>query len=291
MMSRNSGGIRGMNQNEIKWEYMVYIGGFRLVSYVLCYDMNDMLPSSGNWKKREPLSLEDLIGVIPTSESTLRADIDYLSDMKQLRKVRGGITRVAPQSEGSHLTTSPFFPEQLKNADRKAAIGKAAADLLSGSESIVINGGTTTWHMAEHLPKSGLTILTNSLPVIDYVAKQTSNRCFAHGGEVFHQHMIILGHLQSESPNFFGDLFFSGCQGISPWGIMEGDPLLVHAEKEFINQSEKLIILADNFKFTTRKSIIMCPLCEVHTVVTDDHIDDESCKMLEEAGVRLIITG
>lgn len=245
----------------------------------------------GQLEKKETLSLEDLIGVIPTSESTLRRDIDYLSDMKQLRKVRGGITRVERQLEESRLTTSPFFSEQLKNADRKATIGKAAADLLAGNESIIINGGTTTWHMAEHLPKSGLTILTNSLPVIDYIAKQTGNRCFANGGEVFHHHMIILGHLQSESPNFFGDLFFSGCQGISPWGIMEGDPLLVHAEQEFISQSEKLIILADSSKFTTRKSIIMCPLSKVHTVVTDDHIDDESCKMLEEAGVRLIIAG
>lgn len=245
----------------------------------------------GQLEKKETLSLEDLIGVIPTSESTLRRDIDYLSDMKQVRKVRGGITRVAREPKESRLTTSPFSSEQLKNVDRKTAIGQAAAGLLSGNESIIINGGTTTWHMAEHLPKSGLTLLTNSLPIIDYIAKQTSNRCFANGGEVFHHHMIILGHLQSERPNFFGDLFFSGCQGISPWGIMEGDPLLVHAEQEFISQSEKLIILADSSKFTTRKSIIMCPLHKVHTVVTDDHITDDSCKMLAEAGVRLIITG
>lgn len=244
----------------------------------------------GQLERKETLSLDDLIGVIPTSESTLRRDIDYLSDMKQVIKVRGGITRIAREPEESRLTTSPFSSERLKNADHKAAIGKAAADMLSGNESIIINGGTTTWHMAEYLPKNGLTILTNSLPIIDYVAKQTSNRCFANSGEVFHHHMVILGHLKSEVPNFFGDLFFSGCQGISPWGIMEGDPLLVHAEQEFISQSEKLIILADSSKFTTRKSIIMCPLNEVHTVITDDHIDDDSCKMLEKAGVRLIIT-
>jgi DeoR family ulaG and ulaABCDEF operon transcriptional repressor len=242
-------------------------------------------------EKKETLALEDLVGVIGASESTLRRDIDYLSDMKQVRKIRGGITRAAREPEASRLTTSPFSSEQLKHAARKAAIGKAAASLLAGDESIIINGGTTTWHMAEHLPKNGLTILTNSLPVIDYVSKQTSNRCFANGGEVFHHHMIILGHLRSEGPGFFGDLFFTGCQGISPWGIMEGDPLLVHAEQEFIRQSEKLIILADSSKFTTRKSIIMCPLDTVHTVVTDDGLDAESRKMLAEAGVELIIGG
>lgn len=245
----------------------------------------------GQLEKKETLSLEDLMGLIHTSESTLRRDIDYLSDMKQVRKIRGGITRIPQKQKASRLTTSPFSSEQLKNADRKAAIGKTAASLLAGNESIIINGGTTTWHMAEHLPKNGLTIMTNSLPVIDYVSKQTRNRCFVIGGEVFHHHMIILGHLPSEKPHFFGHLFFSGCQGISPWGIMEGDPLLVHAEQEFISQSEKLIILADSSKFTTRKSIIMCPLNKVHTIVTDDRIDDESCKMLKEAGVELLIAG
>jgi len=245
----------------------------------------------GQLEKKGTLSLEDLMGVIRASESTLRRDIDYLSDMKQVRKIRGGITRVAREQQKSRLTTSPFSSEQFKSADRKAAIGKEAANLLSGVESIIINGGTTTWHMAEHLPKSGLTILTNSLPIIDYVSNQTSNRCFANGGEVFHNHMIILGHLQSETPNFFGDMFFSGCQGISPWGVMEGDPLLVHAEQQFISQSEKLIIMADSSKFTTRKNIIMCPLEKVATIVTDEYIDDDSRKMLNEAGVELIIAG
>jgi DeoR family ulaG and ulaABCDEF operon transcriptional repressor len=143
--------------------------------------------------------------------------------------------------------------------------------------------------MAAHLPTNGLTVLTNSLFLVDYVSSKTSNRCFVNAGEVFHHQMVILGHLHTETPIFFGDLFFSGCQGISPWGIMEGDPLLVHAERQFLSQSEKLIILADSSKFTTRKSIIMCPLEKVHTVVTDSNIDDDSRKMLQEAGVNLVI--
>lgn len=238
---------------------------------------------------KEAISLEELLDVIDTSESTLRRDIHHLASTKQLRKVRGGIASADQPLEESRLVTPPFSSEELKNTDAKKAIGRAAATLLSGNESIIINGGTTTWHMAENLPSTGLTILTNSLPIVDYVSRKTSNRCFVPGGEVFHNHMIILGHLESETPNFFGDIFFTGCQGISPWGIMEGDPLLAHAEHKLISQSEKLVILADSSKFTTRKSIIMCPLSKVHAVVTDKNIDDASRKMLEEAGVEVVI--
>lgn len=240
-------------------------------------------------EKNEAISLEELLEVVDTSESTLRRDIDYLDSTKQLRKVRGGVVSAGQQLEESRLVTPPFQAEELRNAEAKKAIGRTAAALLSGDESIIINGGTTTYHIAENLPVSGLTILTNSLPIVDYVSRQTSNRCFVSGGEVFHNHMIILGHLESETANFFGDIFFTGCQGISPWGIMEGDPLLVHAEHKLIGQSEKLVILADSSKFTTRKSIIMCPLNKVHAVITDENIDDASRKMLEEEGVEVII--
>ena len=238
---------------------------------------------------KDAISLDELLDRIDASESTIRRDIDYLASTQQLRKIRGGIASARQLQEESRLVTPPFSSEEQKNADAKKAIGRAAAALLSGNESLIINGGTTTYHIAENLPSSGLTILTNSLPIVDYVSRKTTNRCFVAGGEVFHNHMIILGHLESETPNFFGDFFFTGCQGISPWGIMEGDPLLVHAEQKLMSRSEKLVILADSTKFTTRKSIIMCPLDKVHAVVTDEHIDDSSRKMLEEQGVRVII--
>lgn len=238
---------------------------------------------------KEAVSIEELLEVIDVSESTLRRDIDHLAAAKQIRKIRGGIALAEQGREESRLVTQPFLTEKGKNIDAKRAIGREAAKMLSSEESIIINGGTTTLHMAEHLPTQGLTILTNSLPVMDYVSVETSNRVFLPGGEIFRRHMIVLGHLQSEVPNFYGDVFFTGCQGISPWGIMEGDPLLVHAEQQFISQSEKLVILADSSKFTSRKSIILCPLHRVAAVITDEGVDEESLKMLNEAGVTVII--
>lgn len=241
-------------------------------------------------EETEYLRLEKLSMLLDTSESTLRRDISMLSDAKKVKKVRGGVARVQDLSRTEpRLVTSPFSAERMKNEENKIAIAKTAAGLLAGQESIIINGGTTTYHFAKELPDTGFTILTNSLPIVDIVSRQLGNRCFVMGGEVFHHHMIILGHLQTETPNFYGDIFFTGCQGISPWGIMEGDPLLVHSEGQFIEKCDKLVILADSSKFTTRKSIIMCPLERVDMVITDSKITEESKKMLKEAGVELLI--
>ena len=59
-------------------------------------------------EKKESLRLEKLIGEISTSESTLRRDIDYLSDTKPVRKVSGGITRVERVANESRLKLHPF---------------------------------------------------------------------------------------------------------------------------------------------------------------------------------------
>lgn len=240
-------------------------------------------------EQKESITLEELCALIESSESTIRRDIDYLASDNQVTKIRGGVARKILAAGEPRLVTSPYHSELIKNEQQKASIGHKAAKLLTGQESIIINGGTTTWHLANNLPDSGLTILTNSLPVVGLAAGKVGNRCFVTGGEVFHRHMVILGHLQNGGPNFFGDIFFTGCQGISPWGIMEGDPLLVQSEQEFIAKSEKLVILADSSKFTTRKSIIMSPLDKVDLVITDSAIQDEARQMLNDAGVKLLI--
>lgn len=240
-------------------------------------------------QEKGAISLDELSKVLDFSESTIRRDIEYLSSKEKLTKVRGGVVRTEDIQEESGLITSPFFVEKQKNEAAKVAIGKRAAKLLSGEESLIVNGGTTTWCLAKHFPVGGLTVSTNSLPVVDEVSRQRGNRCFVMGGELYPRHMLTLGFSKNEEPTFFGDYFFAGCQGISQWGIMEGDPQLAHFEQSLIANSEKLVILADSSKFLAKKSIIMSPLDRVDIIVTDSGIDDESKDMLKEAGVELLI--
>jgi DeoR family ulaG and ulaABCDEF operon transcriptional repressor len=70
---------------------------------------------------------------------------------------------------------------------------------------------------------------------------------------------------------------------------MEGDPLLIQAEQKLIDQAEELVLLVDASKFRQRSSLILCPLSRISTVITDDGIEDREAKMLEAAGVGLIV--
>ena len=46
---------------------------------------------------------------------------------------------------------------------------------------------------------------------------------------------------------------------------------------------------SNSTKFARRSSLILCPLQRVATIITDDGISDADRKMVEDAGVQLII--
>jgi DeoR family ulaG and ulaABCDEF operon transcriptional repressor len=80
-----------------------------------------------------------------------------------------------------------------------------------------------------------------------------------------------------------------GSQGVGPFGVMESDALIIQGEQKLINQADELVLLVDSTKFARRSSLILCPLQRVATIITDDGISDADRKMVEDAGVRLII--
>ena len=70
---------------------------------------------------------------------------------------------------------------------------------------------------------------------------------------------------------------------------MEGDPLLIQAEQKLIDQADELVVLVDSSKFRQRSSLILCGLSRITTVITDEGIEDREAKMLEAAGVALVV--
>ena len=89
--------------------------------------------------------------------------------------------------------------------------------------------------------------------------------------------------------NFYARRMFMGAQGLGPLGLMEGDPLLIQAEQKLIDQADELVVLVDSSKFRQRSSLILCGLARIATVITDAGIEDREAKMLEDAGMRLIV--
>jgi DeoR family ulaG and ulaABCDEF operon transcriptional repressor len=238
---------------------------------------------------RPVVTVPELVELTSSSEATIRRDIAALHVGKRLRRVRGGAEALnPPQVVG--LAGRPFSVNETLHATQKRAIAREATALCADGESIIINGGTTTWQMVHFLAQRRLAILTNSFAIAEHLLKHSKNAVTLPGGTIYREQSIILSPFDNDvTRNFYARRMFMGARGIGPLGLMEGDPLLIQAEKKLIDQADELVVLVDSSKFRQRHSLILCGLSRITTIITDDGIEDREAKMLEEAGVGLIV--
>lgn len=239
---------------------------------------------------RPVVTVQEMVELTDSSEATVRRDIAALHLQKKLRRVRGGAEAISPpQFVG--LAGRPFSLNETSNIAQKRAIARAAVALCEDGESIIINGGTTTFQMVFPLAERRLQILTNSFPIAEHLLRHSKNTILLPGGTIYREQMIVLSPFENDvTRNFYARRMFMGAQGLGALGLMEADPLLIQAEQKLLNQADELVVLADATKFDRRSSLILCGLERIATVITDDRIGDAAAAMLESAGVRLIVT-
>jgi DeoR family ulaG and ulaABCDEF operon transcriptional repressor len=80
-----------------------------------------------------------------------------------------------------------------------------------------------------------------------------------------------------------------GAAALGPAGLMQADVVLVAAERRLIDKADEIIVLVDSTKFNGPSGHVVCGLDEIDTVVTDAGITDDQRRMLEAAGVALIV--
>src|SRR5215470_14213329 len=105
------------------------------------------------------ISVGDLLDLLGASEATIRRDINALAEKGEVKRIRGGAEAVRPRHQ-PHRVGMPFAMSQDVSVPQKRAIARAAAGLIAPGESIIINGGTTTFALVEFLENSDLDILT-----------------------------------------------------------------------------------------------------------------------------------
>ena len=102
-----------------------------------------------------------------TSPITIRRDLIELQERGLLERTRGGAVSGEVIAEGWARYESISYAEREREQFReKRAIAELAAQLVSDGDCILVNGGTTSRHLAEALcGHQNLHVVTNGLTV------------------------------------------------------------------------------------------------------------------------------
>lgn len=236
-------------------------------------------------------SVRALCDQLNSSEATIRRDLNKLASSGKIKKIRGGAeviqSKVVPTTK---ISGKSFWVDKEKNVDTKRMIAKRAVELCEDGESVIINGGSSTFMMAEFLQDRRMNILTNSFVLAHELLESSQNQITLPGGEVYRKQSIILSSFENDTTqNYHGSKMFMGCPGISEIGVMETDPLLILAEQKLRKRAEKLIVLADSTKIGVKGNLIFSPLSGVDVVITDSNADKATLEHFERQGIQVIV--
>jgi len=226
-------------------------------------------------------SLEELSKHVSASLSTVRRDLTILEAGGTIQRTHGGARLLNPRSD-----EFIFAARDTHQLEQKEAIGRACAELVAPNQSIIMDAGTTVYHVARHLESKTPQIITNSLPVANLFASANRLEVIVSGGVIYPRLGVLVGPLAVEAfSKIYAHVAIMSAGGISRDGITNSHGLLIDIQRAMINAAQKVIFCFDHTKFGRKSVLPLCDLDCVDMVVTDSGSPAELVKALRERAI------
>lgn len=219
-----------------------------------------------------------------TTEMTIRRDLDGLVANGAARRVRGGAVSLLLRAE-----EPPFMLRRLAGADRKARIGRAAAELLADGEAVVLDSGTTALEAARALARRPVVAMPLSLQAAAELAASGTVRMLLPGGQVRPGELSMVGPLATASLAALRfDTALLSCCGLAEGQVTAHDLGDAEVKRAMRASSARTVLMADSSKFARSAAAVVCAVGEIDVLVTDRDLPPEVAAALRGNGVELL---
>ncbi|MBM3875556.1 MAG: DeoR/GlpR transcriptional regulator [Verrucomicrobia bacterium] len=235
--------------------------------------------------KVEFASLEELSELVDASVSTVRRDVTFLESKGSVCRTHGGARLVNPKSD--EYTFSARDTHQLAE---KESIGAACAALISPNQTVIIDAGTTCYHVARHLEAKRPQVFTNSLPVANLFSTAHKLEVVVSGGVIYPRLGVLVGPLAVEAfSKIRADVAIMSCGGVTAAGITNSHGLLIDIQRAMINAARRVIFCVDSTKFGRQSISKLCDLDIIDVVVTDPAAPEPFLELLRSRKVHVVV--
>jgi DeoR/GlpR family transcriptional regulator of sugar metabolism len=216
-------------------------------------------------RQRGFVPLPELVDEMGVSESTVRRDLDHLHDAGVLKRTHGGALAIS-----GGLLLSAFDERSQSQAIEKRQIGQAMADIIKDGETVLLDGGTTTFEVARHLLGRSLQVVTNSLPIAQLFSGSRDVDLVLIGGYVYPKTGVALGVLAQEAmKNLHVHRTVLSVSGLTARGLFNENLLLVETERAMMACSDETNVVADHTKFGRSALTFLADWSAIDRVIVD----------------------
>jgi len=244
-------------------------------------------------RAKDFVRVQDLAREFRVSEVTIRSDLDILARDGSVRRVHGGVVALlASRKETAFEERADSF------AQEKRLIAKAAVDMVTSGDSIVLDAGTTTMAIAHALADrsdlEGLTVFTPGLNVALALERAIPRiQVVVTGGTLRPQQHSLVEPLNTLIlQRVRATIAFLGCNGFDHQrGIMAASLPDAMLKQAIIAAARRIIVVTDASKFTQSAVVSFCAYDEVDTILTAGQVDADALAVVRDAGVHVQVAG
>jgi len=230
-------------------------------------------------------SLEEIAQQVDASVSTVRRDMTVLEENGNIRRTHGGACTVTPRSD-----EFTFVARDTQQLAEKEAIGRVCAEIIRPNQTVIIDAGTTAYHVARYLESKTPQVITNSLPVANLFASANRLEVLVSGGVIYPRLGVLVGPGAVEAfTRIHADVAIMSAGGISMEGITNSHGLLIDIQRAMIKASQRVIFCLDHTKFGRQSVLPLCDLDSVDTIVTDSAAPADLVQALRAASLEVIV--
>ena len=235
------------------------------------------------------LVVVDIAEELDVSSETIRRDLAVLERDGLAKRVHGG----AVATRALRIVEPGLAQRTSTNAEQKARIAKAAADLLPPEGgSIAIDAGTTTSDFVDEIPLDHpLTVITHAIPIAAKLTAIPSVTLHMLGGRVRGVTAAAVGqHMTDALTGMHVDVCFLATNGAgAELGLSTPDAEEAAAKRALARCATTVVGLFDSSKFAERHVFTFASYDDLDIVVTDNAISAADLDALESHDVKVVI--
>ena len=243
------------------------------------------------------LEVDEAALSLHVSSATIRRDFDTLAEQQLLNRTHGGAVATGGSFE------LPFTYKIAIQEDAKKRIAAVAAGMVKRHQIVGLNGGTTTTEIARVLAKSpkfspgsvgdppALTVVTNALNIATELTVRHQIKIVVTGGVARPQSYELTGPYAEQVLNdVVIDIAFVGVEGLDPHvGATARHEDEARVNQQIAARAAQVVIVTDSSKFDRRAFAMIRTPDQIDTIITDDGISEKARRILESAGVKIVI--
>lgn len=236
------------------------------------------------------LTAHELCRELGISIPTARRNLADLEARGLLRRTHGGAILLGPLLYEAFRHDSTFEEQLQRLVDEKRRIALAAASLVHDGEVVALTAGTTTTELARNLRgHNGIKVVTNAVNIAMELCRLKNVDVFVTGGHMRGEWFSLAGpDAIPAMRHIFVDKAFIGVNGVDPVrGLTCFNPDEAELYRAMVKQAHQSIIVADHSKLSVIATHQICPLEEVHMMITDSAASDETIAAYTGRGMEV----